>query len=170
MKLPDKFEFTHSLEWEDPTVYTAVLDKDREEYLVSWEESSIDYNLSSVLFNVKQGLWRIKEQERDMYIASNQIICKACGDSIYSAHRHDYVTCKCGACSVDGGQGYLKRAGTGWEDISITIEQEAFFKIVHDIETSRLSGRNDIGIALAVLRSIRDHGIVQKGLQWTLED
>jgi hypothetical protein len=36
--------------------------------------------------------------------------CLLCGDIIESKHRHDYVTCKCGNLSVDGGQDYWKRS------------------------------------------------------------
>ena len=38
-------------------------------------------------------------------IVKNMIKCNLCGDIIESKHRHDYVTCKCGSCSVDGGKG-----------------------------------------------------------------
>lgn len=40
----------------------------------------------------------------------NAIRCKHCGDVIESRHRHDYVFCSCGACAVDGGHDYLRRA------------------------------------------------------------
>lgn len=31
------------------------------------------------------------------------IICKKCGDLIFSRAQHDYRTCSCGSCSIDGG-------------------------------------------------------------------
>lgn len=34
----------------------------------------------------------------------NRAKCKLCNDIIESFHRYDYVTCKCGEISVDGGQ------------------------------------------------------------------
>lgn len=40
----------------------------------------------------------------------NAIRCNICGDEIESKHRHDFATCKCGACSVDGGHVYLRRS------------------------------------------------------------
>ena len=43
-------------------------------------------------------------------IIRNRIRCKLCGDILESEHRHDFKTCKCGACSVDGGHFYLRRA------------------------------------------------------------
>ena len=42
-------------------------------------------------------------------ITKNAIKCNHCGDIIVSTHRHDFVTCKCGCCSVDGGNNYLRR-------------------------------------------------------------
>lgn len=44
-------------------------------------------------------------------IISNKARCKKCNDIIESRHRHDFVTCSCGALSVDGGKDYLKRCG-----------------------------------------------------------
>ena len=42
-------------------------------------------------------------------IIANKIQCRHCGDIIESKIVHDFVTCKCGYCSVDGGKYYLKR-------------------------------------------------------------
>ena len=43
-------------------------------------------------------------------IIRNVIRCKSCGDIIESKYTHDYVTCNCGRCSVDGGHSYLRRS------------------------------------------------------------
>lgn len=40
-----------------------------------------------------------------------KVMCLKCKDIIRSKHRHDYVTCKCGAISVDGGDDYLRING-----------------------------------------------------------
>ena len=56
-------------------------------------------------------------------IITNKIRCKKCGDIIESKHRHDFVTCKCGAVSVAGGHDYLKRSGN-YEDWEELIEYE----------------------------------------------
>ena len=42
-------------------------------------------------------------------IIHNHGRCKMCGDIIESTDRHEFVTCRCGACSVDGGNDYLRR-------------------------------------------------------------
>jgi len=41
----------------------------------------------------------------------NRARCRRCGDVIESKSRHDFVTCRCGAISVDGGDCYWKRSG-----------------------------------------------------------
>lgn len=43
-------------------------------------------------------------------VIRNMIKCNICGDIIESKYRHDYVTCSCGAVSVDGGHDYLRRS------------------------------------------------------------
>ena len=61
-----------------------------------------------------------------MGIKENKIRCKKCGDIIESITIHDFVTCKCGACAVDGGHVYLRRSGylEDWEDLSV-FEKES---------------------------------------------
>lgn len=57
-----------------------------------------------------------------MKIIRNAIRCNICGDEIESTARHDFVTCKCGTCSVDGGHEYLKRVSmdeSQYTDMSI---------------------------------------------------
>lgn len=44
-------------------------------------------------------------------IKRNKIHCKICSQTIESKHRYDFVTCFCGAVSVDGGLDYLRRVG-----------------------------------------------------------
>ena len=39
-------------------------------------------------------------------LLKNSIICNHCKEEIESKHRHDFVTCKCGKVSVDGGKDY----------------------------------------------------------------
>lgn len=40
------------------------------------------------------------------------IECPKCKDQIWSRHRHDCRSCKCGYCYIDGGRDYL-RVGYG---------------------------------------------------------
>ena len=62
-------------------------------------------------------------------ILRNAIQCKHCGDIIESAHLHDFVTCSCGCCSVDGGLDYLRRGfmhslEEDYTDLSETVETD----------------------------------------------
>lgn len=59
-------------------------------------------------------------------IIENKIRCKKCGETIESKTLHDYVICKCGACSVDGGHAYLRRSGypENWEELSVFTDDE----------------------------------------------
>lgn len=54
-------------------------------------------------------------------ILRNAAECRRCGDVIESKHRHDFVSCSCGAISVDGGRSYLKRSAR--HDVQDVIER-----------------------------------------------
>lgn len=43
-------------------------------------------------------------------IVKNAIRCNHCGNVIESRYGHDFVTCECGCCSVDGGLDHLSRS------------------------------------------------------------
>ena len=61
------------------------------------------------------------------FVITNKAMCKLCGDIIESKNRHDYVTCKCGQISVDGGTAYIKRSARNLSNIielSDTYEKE----------------------------------------------
>lgn len=95
-----------------------------------------------------------------MTIVSNQIQCAKCNDVIYSASRHDFKKCSCGAVSVDGGMDYLKRGGNR-EDIieqSIVLDDDLVKSIIEKADHAHYTGRNPWGIANAVIRAIRDNG------------
>jgi hypothetical protein len=53
-------------------------------------------------------------------IIRNAARCLKCNEIVVSRHRHDFVTCKCGAISIDGGRAYLRRCGNvdAFEELS----------------------------------------------------
>ena len=53
-------------------------------------------------------------------ILRNSIKCNHCNDEIESKHRHDFVTCKCGKISIDGGKDYKKTIFTKLSDFTDT--------------------------------------------------
>lgn len=57
-------------------------------------------------------------------IIVNKIRCKKCGEVIESKSRHDFVTCKCGSCSVDGGLNYIRRCANSLDDYEELSEFE----------------------------------------------
>lgn len=88
-------------------------------------------------------------------ILSNQVICLKCGDRPYSAHRHDYRPCECGAVGVDGGREYLRRVGDlgGYHDISIVIDDKYSSLLLEAIEDPT---KNTLGKLCNVARVLRD--------------
>jgi hypothetical protein len=90
-------------------------------------------------------------------IIQNAVSCLACGDFIISKHRHDFVTCTCGAVSIDGGQEYLRRVGdfTNAVDYSWALPDELYRQCADVVEEAIDTNRNKFGIANAVMRRLR---------------
>ena len=91
-------------------------------------------------------------------IIQNAVSCLSCGDFIFSAHRHDFVTCTCGSISVDGGQEYLRRVGAldAGVDMSWSLPDDVYRECAEAVEQAKETNRNKFGIANAVLRKLRD--------------
>ena len=96
-------------------------------------------------------------------IIQNAVTCLYCGDFIVSKHRHDFVTCTCGAISVDGGQAYLRRVGSSLADGTYTdhsweLSDELYKVCAEAVEEAMDTNRNKFGIANAVMRKLREAG------------
>jgi len=93
-------------------------------------------------------------------IISNSATCRKCEDFIFSRHVHDFVTCKCGAISVDGGQEYLRRVGEPADFIesSFSLDDDVVFATRDAVKWARENGRNDMGVANAVIRALYANG------------
>lgn len=66
-------------------------------------------------------------------VIKNSIRCKSCGDVIESRGVHEMVWCSCGACAVDGGHEYLRRAYKEegcYEELSVV--EKTYNKLVRD--------------------------------------
>jgi len=97
----------------------------------------------------------------EMEIVANAATCLSCGDSIYSAFRHDYTTCSCGDCSLDGGCDYFKMSYTDRDQVKIEhiIASKDFLdELIKEVDESIKTGRNARGVAYAALRAIRNSG------------
>lgn len=98
-------------------------------------------------------------------IIQNAAKCNKCGELIISKHRHDFVTCHCGAISVDGGQSYLRRAGglgkmpdgrPWYTDYSWELPDELYEACAKAVQEAIDTDRNKYGIANAVMRKLRE--------------
>jgi hypothetical protein len=101
-------------------------------------------------------------------IIQNAVTCLGCGDFIVSKHRHDFVTCTCGAVSVDGGQSYLRRVGDFGNaiDLSWSLPDNIYNDCAEAAQNAMDTGRNKFGIANAVMRTLREYErIVAEGEQ-----
>lgn len=104
-------------------------------------------------------------------IVQNAVSCLLCGDFIVSKHRHNYVTCTCGAISVDGGQEYLRRVGdlSAAVDLSWSLPDDIYNACAEAAKHALDTNRNKYGIANAVMRVLRERGrIVAEGEQRVL--
>jgi hypothetical protein len=46
----------------------------------------------------------------------NRAKCKLCSSILESFHQHDFVTCKCGEISIDGGQSFFKASAKDFKN------------------------------------------------------
>ena len=73
-------------------------------------------------------------------IIRNCIQCTHCGEIIESKHRHDFVTCRCGTCSVDGGLDYTRRTYKNSRDDFIELTE---YEEVEDLDWSFIRRVNE---------------------------
>lgn len=99
-------------------------------------------------------------KSENQVILSNQIECLHCGDMPYSAHRHDFKSCKCGKVEVDGGMDYIKRGGNREDYIEqcISMDKALLSQLVEDIDEAKATGRNSLGLVCTFVRTLRDEG------------
>ena len=92
-------------------------------------------------------------------ILQNQIRCNKCGDEPYSANRHDFKYCKCGAVAVDGGMDYLRRIGNpeDYTDLSYSMDDQVITDCREALNWAEDTGRNDLGKVLAVMRVLKKY-------------
>lgn len=101
---------------------------------------------------------------KEMMLIQNAAECRKCGDYIFSKHRHNFVTCKCGAISVDGGMDYIRWVGDFSEfiDKSHFMPKDAVEACKNAVQWGLDNRRNNLGIALAVIRALREHDLIKE--------
>lgn len=98
-------------------------------------------------------------------LVQNQIKCLSCGDMIWSAHRHDFKRCKCGKVAVDGGLDYRRRVfatDAKYEEQSIDLPEAAVNAAIKAVVWATENGRNERGIAYAVIRALNENGALKQ--------
>ena len=99
------------------SLYQGLLRKEpndlSEEELNILYELSKDKDIQNILSKKVETEFRTQEVSivNEVKIKRNAAECLRCKTYIESTHRHDFVTCACGAVSVDGGKDYLRRLG-----------------------------------------------------------
>lgn len=53
----------------------------------------------------------------EQILIRNAARCKLCDSEIESKHRHDFVTCKCGEISIDGGRAYVRWLANDFDNL-----------------------------------------------------
>ena len=97
-----------------------------------------------------------------MKTIQNAAVCAKCGDEVWSAHRHDYRACTCGAIAVDGGLDYIRRVGdlAAFLDRSVFADDKAIEDLKAAVAWAKDTGRNELGTALAVIRVLQKYGAI----------
>jgi hypothetical protein len=115
-----------------------------------------------------------------MKLIQNEAKCRKCGDIIWSANRHDFKTCKCGAISVDGGLDYIRRVGQP-EDIderSIMVDEDYLETVLQKVAQWRKSAISQNDLAILILNEWRptvyilkdkDIAAAQKAVSWAID-
>lgn len=104
---------------------------------------------------------------------SNEAECKKCGDQIFSGYRHDYKSCKCGSIAVDGGLDYQRWVGNleNFTDRSMSMPEDAFKAMKDAVAWGQKTNRNEFGIGMAVIRALREHGLLnEEAFKWPRKD
>lgn len=97
------------------------------------------------------GIWQTVNKELDLKEAArmiskklliNKVRCKKCDDVIESRHTHHFVTCQCGAISVDGGTEYQHVSWGG--DVSFKERRDISMEDYIDFSLSIYEGSDEV--------------------------
>ncbi len=58
------------------------------------------------------------------YIYIRGVECQLCKERIFSMSHHDFRSCRCGSCYVDGGRSYLRIGG---DPVNCKIVRRRFY-------------------------------------------
>lgn len=66
----------------------------------------------------------------------NRAKCRLCGDILESFHRYDYVACKCGEISIDGGNDHLGCSAGDWKNF-LRVDDEGNEVVVKTVDSEK---------------------------------
>lgn len=101
-------------------------------------------------------------------ILSNSAKCLKCGDEIFSAHRHDFKECSCGAIFVDGGMSYVRHGFVSrgdYMDLSVEVSDFELEMCLSALDWCDETGRNNLGKVSAIFRALRDSGYLDNKME-----
>lgn len=91
-------------------------------------------------------------------IKKNLIKCNHCHELLESKHVHDFKTCMCGACSVDGGHDYLRRSFKTHPDIDYTdLSEYEEIEVPDEEEFPKYSLEKDMERLKEINESFKKH-------------
>ena len=64
----------------------------------------------------------IDKKDMEEWRYQDGLLCKKCGDLVYSINRHDCHWCKCKKCAIDGGRDYSRVLGHKKDYTLVTID------------------------------------------------
>lgn len=68
----------------------------------------------------------LTKEEIEEFRFQDGICCLKCNDVIYSVTRHDYRSCSCKNCAIDGGRSYGRIIGSDWKFAKIDLLTGSF--------------------------------------------
>lgn len=94
-------------------------------------------------------------------IIENKIKCNRCGEIIESKTVHDFVSCSCGCCVVDGGHNYIRR---GWKyskkdytELSVLLDENGQNTWLEKLKRFEQEKQSDVSLGKVISYILRHH-------------
>ncbi len=88
------------------------------------EKNKLIEKMETEIKNIKNTEDKIKNTEEEKKNKYLILHCLKCDNYIRSMHRHDFATCSCGTCFIDGGNEYARYGAPDDSSFELYIEDE----------------------------------------------
>lgn len=88
------------------------------------EKNKLIEKMETEIKNIKNTEDKIKNTEEEKKNKYLILHCLKCDNYIRSMHRHDFATCSCGTCFIDGGNEYARYGALDESSFELYIEDE----------------------------------------------